>query len=230
MLHWAAALGCAGLAGSGTTRLGGRRRQPPRATLQLHGQPPSQPHTTPASPGRTAHPSRHKDDCPPPTTTITIARRRHWATAQPGEAATAKGRPLKCRLCRGTLILNAKALQQHLGSRKHEKRVDEAEAQGLDAGDDFCFAEDYRSDSVRAAACVLGRSGRAGCAAWTAALADRRSLVTALAPLKQAGRAWTVTHTPSPHPPCIRTHPPTHHPLHLATNPTTTQRPRPPAG
>lgn len=70
-------------------------------------------------------------------------------TAKEGEKPA--GRPLKCRLCGGTLILNAKALKAHLGSRKHEKRVDAAEAQGLDAGLDFCFAADYRSDSVRAA-------------------------------------------------------------------------------
>lgn len=65
-------------------------------------------------------------------------------------AAAEKGRPLKCRLCHGKLILNAKALRQHLESRKHEKRVDKAEAEGLDAGDDFCFAEDYQQVNTTA--------------------------------------------------------------------------------
>ncbi len=82
---------------------------------------------------------------------------------QAPEGQAVKGRPLKCQLCSGALILNAKALRQHLGSRKHEKRVDRAEAEGLDPGFDFCFAEDYKSDSVNGGAgCSLGR-GFLGC-------------------------------------------------------------------
>ncbi|GAB4823396.1 hypothetical protein N2152v2_010442 [Parachlorella kessleri] len=68
-----------------------------------------------------------------------------WVQSKEGEVV--KGRPLKCRLCSGVLILNAKALRQHLESRKHMRRVDKAEQEGLDPGFDFCFADDYKSES-----------------------------------------------------------------------------------
>lgn len=32
-----------------------------------------------------------------------------------------KGRPLRCRACEGTLILNALALRQHLSSKRHKR-------------------------------------------------------------------------------------------------------------
>lgn len=44
---------------------------------------------------------------------------RGWRDEE--KAASVKGRPLRCRACEGTLILNALALRQHLASKRHRR-------------------------------------------------------------------------------------------------------------
>lgn len=54
-----------------------------------------------------------------------------------------QGRALRCRCCKGALLLNASSLKKHLQSKHHQKRVSE------DAKDDLeeqvCFAEEWQN-------------------------------------------------------------------------------------
>lgn len=43
--------------------------------------------------------------------------------AEAGADHKPAGRPLKCRVCNGKLLLNALALQQHVASKQHLRKV-----------------------------------------------------------------------------------------------------------
>jgi hypothetical protein len=58
-----------------------------------------------------------------------------------------KGRALQCLLCKGVMILNAVALQSHLGSKKHQRR---AAKLPTGAPDPICFAGVKADDEVGA--------------------------------------------------------------------------------
>ena len=62
------------------------------------------------------------------------------------DAETNREEPLKCVVCDGTLILNAKVLGQHMKSKKHKKSVEAVKKDGYDdvaLFQLFAFAADY---------------------------------------------------------------------------------------
>lgn len=57
-----------------------------------------------------------------------------------------KGKAVKCVLCDGSLVLNARVLKQHMASKKHKKNIDTVAKDGhtdLALHEIFCFAEDF---------------------------------------------------------------------------------------
>jgi hypothetical protein len=74
---------------------------------------------------------------------------RNWVEAS--KERLLPGKPVKCVLCGGALILNGTVLRQHVESKKHRKNEAAVAADGhadLDLARIMCFAEDYiASDS-----------------------------------------------------------------------------------
>ena len=58
-------------------------------------------------------------------THVTLLGRSTWMD---NHAAAMKGRPLRCRICPGVLMLNAPALRQHVTSKHHKRRLAGAHA------------------------------------------------------------------------------------------------------
>lgn len=68
------------------------------------------------------------------------------------KAASVKGRPLRCRACEGTLILNALALRQHLASKRHRRGMKSAyeDVEDVDVAAPICWAVELLADDQEA--------------------------------------------------------------------------------
>ena len=78
---------------------------------------------------------------------LLLEQLKRWDKTDSKEELTV-GKPIRCLLCNGSLILNGTVFRQHKNSNKHLRRrasITELKGEEVEATEAFCFAEEYKT-------------------------------------------------------------------------------------